>query len=218
MQRMMSSDVMVESLEGRTFLSVSLDDGVLTIVGTARGDLIEVQKRADKVELKVELNGRESEFPLNSVTKIVIRGLAGNDRIGYSGRDGRLDVPGVISGGDGNDVLEGGNGADTINGGNGNDVVEGKGGNDLLVGGAGNDVMEGHGGTDVLKGGDGNDDLSGDSGNDDLRGGAGDDDLEGNDGDDDIFGNAGNDDFDDSDDASEVKDRTSEDNGRNANR
>ena len=209
---------MIEGLETRTFLSVSLDGGVLTIVGTSRADLIEVQKRADKGELKVELNGRETKYSLNRVTKIVIKGEAGNDRVGYSGRDGRLDVPGSLSGGDGNDTLEGGNGADTISGGSGNDRIEGKSGNDRLSGGAGNDVIEGAGGDDVLKGGDGDDDLSGGSGNDDLLGGAGDDDLEGNSGDDDIFGAGGNDDFDDSDARREVKDRDSADNGANSNR
>jgi Ca2+-binding RTX toxin-like protein len=213
-----SGVVIVESLERRTMLSVSLDDGVLTIVGTARGDVIEVQKRADKGDLKVELNGRETEFRLSSVTKIVIKGGDGNDRIGYSGRDGRLDVPGSLSGGDGNDVIEGGNGNDTISGGNGNDRVQGKSGNDRLSGGAGNDVIEGAGGDDVLKGGDGNDDLSGGSGNDDLLGNDGDDDLEGNSGSDDIFGEAGNDDFDDSDADKEIKDRGSADKGANANR
>lgn len=218
MRRMMGLIGMVESLEGRALLSVSLDEGVLTIIGTVRRDFIEVQKRADKGELKVELNARETEYPLNSVTRIVIRGLGGNDVIGYSGRDGRLDVPGSISGGDGNDVIEGGNGDDTIAGDAGNDVIEGKSGNDSLLGGDGDDRIEGHGGQDVLRGGDGNDDLSGGRGDDDLFGGAGDDDLEGNDGLDDIFGEGGNDDFDESDALTELKDRRKADNGRNTNR
>src|SRR5687768_3610076 len=132
----------IETLETRALLSVSLNDGVLTIVGTSGGDNIEVQKRADDNELRVELNGSETEYALGSVNRVVIRGLAGSDRIEYSGRDGRLDIPGSISGGDGNDVLEGGNGADTIAGGGGNDRIQGKGGNDRLNGGAGNDVVE----------------------------------------------------------------------------
>src|SRR5688572_3314834 len=147
------SQMSFESLESRRLLSVTLEGGILTVVGTSRGDSIEVQKRADDDEMRVELNGRETEFPLGSVTRIVINGLAGNDRIGYSGRDGRLDQPGALSGGDGNDVIEGGNGNDTISGGAGNDRIEGKTGNDRLAGGAGNDVIEGAGGDDVLKGG-----------------------------------------------------------------
>ena len=217
MRQRMNDGLMMENLEMRRFLSVSLDDGVLRIVGTSGGDNIEVQKRADDNELRVELNRDETEYPLVSVNRIVIRGLAGNDRIEYSWRDGRLDVPGNLGGGDGNDFIEGGNGNDTISGGRGNDRIQGRSGNDSLSGGGGNDIIEGAGGDDVLRGGDGDDNLSGGRGNDDLFGNGGADDLEGNAGTDDIFGNSGNDDFDDSDSRSELKDRNSGDNGANSN-
>jgi len=77
-----------EPLEPRSLFSVTLFNGILTIVGTGGHDLIEVQNRADKGEVRVEMNGTEREFAKADVTRIVIFGEAGNDRIGFSGRDG----------------------------------------------------------------------------------------------------------------------------------
>ena len=54
--------VVVESLENRALLaSVGLNTatGVLTITGNSTADRIEVQRRADKGQLKVEVNGSE---------------------------------------------------------------------------------------------------------------------------------------------------------------
>ena len=55
-------------------------------------------------------------------------------------------------------------------GGDGNDVVAGSGGNETLEGGLGNDLLLGGGGDDNLVGGDGNDTLMGGTGNDSLWG------------------------------------------------
>ncbi|MDP2833343.1 MAG: S8 family serine peptidase [Pseudomonadota bacterium] len=111
--------------------------------------------------------------------------LGGNDVLG-----GRT-VNDLIDGGDGNDTLWGDYpgyapqpGADWLEGGAGTDVMYGGGGNDLMLGGSGgdilngedgNDVLRGGSGTDVLQGGNGNDVLVGDAGNDHLVGGAGND-------------------------------------------
>jgi hypothetical protein len=65
---MKAAPAMIETLEGRTLLSsVSLTSGVLTITGNSTADRIEVQKRADKGRLKVEVNGGEREFYIGSV-------------------------------------------------------------------------------------------------------------------------------------------------------
>ena len=86
-------------------------------------------------------------------------------------------VPTIV-GTPGNDVLDGGNGADVIMGLGGNDVIRGGNGNDVVCGGAGNDRLEGGNGTDVLLGGFGDDRLSGGNGTDTLTGGPGTDALE----------------------------------------
>ena len=83
----------------------------------------------------------------------------------------------VLNGGDGDDTLDGGTGGfDTLMGGAGNDTL--KGGDDTddgiattrdgdtLMGGAGNDILEGGTGNDHLDGGDGNDELKGEAGTD----------------------------------------------------
>jgi S-layer protein len=75
-----------------------------------------------------------------------------------------------ITGGVGDDVLNGNSATgttDNINGGDGDDVITGAAGDDVLAGGAGDDLLTGAAGADVLTGGEGNDifdyDLSSDS-------------------------------------------------------
>ena len=209
--------VNMENLEQRQLLSVSLSNGVLTVTGTSGDDFLEVQLRADTSEVRVNDNGSETEYPLSSVRRIVIDALAGNDDAGYSGRDNGLDIPGLITGGDGNDTLEGGLSHDNISGGPGRDRIQGRTGRDTLTGGSGADFLEGGSGNDILFGNGGNDDLSGNRGDDFLNGGSADDDLQGGDGSDRIKGRSGNDDFDNSDALFELKDSNPEDDGPNSN-
>jgi hypothetical protein len=89
-----------------------------------------------------------------------------------------------VSGGSGNDWLDGGRYEDTLRGGAGQDDVMGGGSNDVLDGGAGADRISGNSGNDSLTGGSGIDPLSGDAGNDTLDGGSGVDMLDGGAGDD----------------------------------
>lgn len=110
----------------------------------------------------------------------------------------------VLTGGDDADSLYAGVGNDKIYGdrtpptGNtdpnwtgsadGNDVIRAGGGKDTVYGGGGNDYIFGEDGEDSLFGGTGTDYLSGGADNDTLTGGGDADRLEGNDGDDKIFG------------------------------
>lgn len=71
----------------------------------------------------------------------------------------------LISGGPGNDVIDGSNDPDEIHGEDGDDTLYGHGGDDLLFGGNGDDVLFGGAGDDTLDGGAGNDTLWTGSGN-----------------------------------------------------
>jgi len=100
----------------------------------------------------------------------------------------------LVDGGDGNDTIWGdypgftvNPGADWLEGGAGNDTLVGGTGDDLLLGGSGSDNLQGEASNDVLRGASGADQITGGDGNDLLLGGAGDDYLDGGNGDDVIF-------------------------------
>jgi len=217
-RRTPTTNTMFENLEPRRLLAVTLSNGVLTVTGFNAADRIEIQRRADDGEVRVEHNGQEFDFPIGSVTRVVVNARRGNDFIEYSGRDGGLVVSGVINGGTGNDTIQGGDANDTLIGGNGHDLIEGKSGNDRIAGGKGNDTIQGGNGNDSLNGDQGHDDLWGNRGDDKLDGGFGDDDISGGRGTDNLFGDAGDDDFDNSDAFSERVDFFDfSDGGANAN-
>ena len=201
---------MLETLESRRLLAATLSEGTLTIIGTNRSDRIEVIRRADDVQIRVELNGAESRFRFFDVERIHISGGRGNDFIEFSGRDGGIYFPSNVSGGKGNDTIHTGLGDDTLSGGNGHDRIEGDSGEDLITGGNGDDSIQGDNGHDTLRGDAGNDILSGNRHRDHLAGGAGDDDLRGGRDIDSVFGNSGNDVF-ATDPVLEIKDRKNED-------
>ncbi|WP_349363819.1 MAG: DUF5801 repeats-in-toxin domain-containing protein [Roseitalea porphyridii] len=110
----------------------------------------------------------------------------------YIGQD---DVTGIVdaTGGSGDDVLIGGDEANTLIGNDGDDLLAGRNGADLLEGGAGNDTLSGGGGSDTIHGGDGNDVINGGTNGDTLFGDAGDDEISGGAGGDTIDGGAGDD-------------------------
>jgi len=207
----------IESLEPRRLLSTSLADGVLTIIGSNRGDRIEIIRRDDDGQIRVELNGTQTRVRFGEVNRIRVSGRGGHDFIEYSGRDGGLVFPADVSGGKGNDTIRTGHGHDTISGGNGHDRIEAGAGHDLISGGNGDDVIEGGDGNDTLHGEAGNDDLNGNRHADYLAGGAGDDDLFGGRDLDRVWGNVGDDDF-GPDRVLEIRDHNNDDRGNNVNR
>jgi Ca2+-binding RTX toxin-like protein len=77
-----------------------------------------------------------SNFDAND--RLVINGLGGDDVIEASGLFG---MQLTANGGDGDDVLIGSPGNDTLTGGNGDDVLIGGGGQDILDGGPGNNIL-----------------------------------------------------------------------------
>jgi len=77
---------------------------------------------------------------------------AGNDKVSVAPN---ITLPATIDGGEGNDSLSGGAGADTINGGAGDDRIVGGLGADVLSGDAGNDtIFSADGVKDTVDGGD----------------------------------------------------------------
>jgi Ca2+-binding RTX toxin-like protein len=97
------------------------------------------------------------------------------DFLGYP-PDGSVPAGVTITGTAGNDsTLTGGVGNDIINGLAGNDVIHGGGGSDQIDGGADADQLYGDAGSDTIHGGDGNDVISDGRGADKLYGDAGDD-------------------------------------------
>jgi Ca2+-binding RTX toxin-like protein len=100
----------------------------------------------------------------------------------------------VMRGGDGNDSVQGGSAFDDINGNKGADTIDGgSGGSDWLVGGQGDDLITSHHSGNILYGNLGNDTLVSGDGVDVVRGGQGDDSIVGGAGNDFISGDRGND-------------------------
>ena len=115
----------------------------------------------------------------------VISGSEGNDIInGLSDKD-------TLDGGTGNDIVNGGSDLDFVVGGVGSDILNGGSSGDEIDAGGGNDIVNAGSGNDVVYGRDGKDLMNGGSGNDLLFGGRGDDLLSGGSGDDTLYGQAG---------------------------
>jgi Ca2+-binding RTX toxin-like protein len=108
----------------------------------------------------------------------IIRGTAGDD---------------VLEGTAGDDSLFGRLGADRLLGRAGDDYVDGENGDDDLSGGPGNDILAGRNGADLINGDEGNDRITGDRGPDRIFGGPGNDDIFGNLDPDVVDGGAGDD-------------------------
>ncbi len=167
---------------------VQLVDGELTITGTGGDDTVTVT--ANNGVITVTYPGLPDQtFNENDVDSIDVSLGDGDDSI----RVDFTDVPANISGGAGDDFLEGSRGDDFFDGGPGNDTLEGFSGNDTLIGGLGDDLILGSTGDDLLRGGEGSDTLFGQSGADVIRGGDGNDGISGGSGDDLLIGGTGRD-------------------------
>src|SRR5215203_95293 len=160
--------------------------GQLTVVGDAGNNAITISRDAAG---KILVNGGAVAVAGGTATVantalIQVFGQAGNDTISLNETNGALPRANLF-GGNNNDVLTGGSGADLLFGQAGNDTLLGKGGSDLLFGGSENDV---------LTGGDGDDQVFGESGLDRMVWNPGDDtDLnEGGEGVDTVEVNGGN--------------------------
>jgi Ca2+-binding RTX toxin-like protein len=205
----------VERLETRENPStITLSNGALEIIGTSAIDRVSVYIPTsgpsagklvveDWIGLGYAYVGI-SEFDPAAVSNIVFDGLGSDDRFTLGDVGGRV-IPVVAYGGEGNDTITGGNGADYLFGEGGNDKISGGYGYDWLLGGTGDDELRGDGGRDNLFGGDGNDSMFGGhpdfllfttyviDEDDFLYGGNGNDVINGEVGSDVIYGEAGDD-------------------------
>ena len=176
-----------ERLEDRNLLaSATFNDGAIFILGDPTDDKITITA-VDDLHIQVKVNDVIDEvFSAASVSRIVVWGGAGNDRIENSTHKFSDQY-----GQEGNDELIGGFVSDSLSGGLGDDTISGRALDDLLLGGAGNDMLLGGNGDDSLTGGEGDDLLLGADGNDSLAGNDGEDRLWGQVGDDQLIGNGG---------------------------
>lgn len=137
-------------------VTAALSNGILTVNGTANIDTIALNGSSRK--LTVTANGQTvAGSPFNSVNRIVVNGLDGDDRIDASA----ISIPVNLNGGNGNDTLTGGGGDDTLQGGSGDDNLNGGAGIDLLRGDDGNDTLTASDGIadQLVDGGAGNDTI-----------------------------------------------------------
>ena len=112
-----SDTVVLNATNGDDAITITNNNGVVTVTGLASEVTI-------------------SNFDAND--RIVINGLGGDDVIEASGLTGMLLT---ANGGDGDDVLIGSAGNDTLSGGAGDDVLIGGPGLDILDGGTGNNIL-----------------------------------------------------------------------------
>ena len=99
---------------------------------------------------------------------VVIIGTDGADLVNETNT-----VPGQPLPTEGDDLIKGEGGADTLSGLSGDDLIKGNKGSDTLMGNGGDDTVWGGKGKDQLKGGDGDNSLDGKVGDDKLTGGKG---------------------------------------------
>jgi parallel beta-helix repeat protein len=111
---------------------------VLAVYGTNGNDVISITLSGAQ-RFIVTINGVKSG-PFQPTGKLIVHGLAGNDRITV---DPRITRTAYLYGDEGNDQLFGGRGHDALLGGAGDDLLYGGLGRDLLIGGAGSDFLWG---------------------------------------------------------------------------
>ena len=150
-----------ELLEHRTLPSGSISVSVkdtdwgtsIVVAGTAANDSVTISQDTKGVLVN---DGTKSTRIRKRVKAIVVAGEAGDDEIVIR-KSVTLKV--VVDSGDGDDVITGGAGRDTLLGGEGDDRISGGANNDVLGGQDGNDTLFGNAGKDLLVGGDDDDIL-----------------------------------------------------------
>ena len=141
--------------------------GVLKVEGTAASERIALRLKAGQpgiLQIDFGDNG-SAEFQVRRehVKRIVVDARGGDDFVRIDEANGVFtdSIPTALDGGNGNDNLAGGSGAELLLGGFGNDSIDGNRGDDLALMGAGADTF-------VWDPGDGSDAIRGRSGTDTM--------------------------------------------------
>eukprot|EP00913_Durusdinium_trenchii_P008806 g8272.t1 len=154
---------------------VGVVDGTLFIVGTNGRDHVKLKPDDKKDELKVDIKLNQGSrdktyiketYTASEIKKVVTYLFDGDDHYdggpngGSSHNKPEWTATQYVFGGDGDDHISGGRGADFLHGGDGRDHLSGGNGNDILIGGDGRDKLKGGRGNDLLIGGDTVNDFS----------------------------------------------------------
>jgi Ca2+-binding RTX toxin-like protein len=148
-------------------VKVKVKRDTLRITGTDDADVVALRLRAgDPERLEVDVGDDGSadfDFKRKRIDRILVEARDGDDLVRIDEANGVFTdvIPTTLDGGDGNDTLLGGSGAERLLGGDGDDFADGNRGNDLgLMGdgddtfrwdpGDGNDTIEGQDGLDVM--------------------------------------------------------------------
>lgn len=173
--------VFCEPLEARRVLTASIEDGILSIEGTAGDDTITITQNALGTIVVTGVDGVPDGTEFTGVTQVFVSLGRGDDTFETIGNlfsaPPSFPIGLAVFGGGGNDTIIGGNGDDRLRGGNNRDTIFGMGGDDIIKGKRGHDLLIGGEGDDRLVGNAGNDEIHGSGGNDLIRGGRGDDEL-----------------------------------------
>jgi Ca2+-binding RTX toxin-like protein len=123
-----STGPVIEALEPRRCLSVTLQDGLLVCHGTGGNDYILVTRNAYDSTKVIVIDGDNYPYPQferAAVKGVVMYGGDGNDRLGAQFARG-WDIPMTLFGGAGDDSLLGGAANDSLVGGDGEDFLDGQ--------------------------------------------------------------------------------------------
>jgi Ca2+-binding RTX toxin-like protein len=149
------------------FKHPKLKHGLLTVKGTDASEKIALRLQAGNaaiLQVDVDDDGSaEFSFERAAITTIAVNAGDGDDVVRIDESNGAVNagIPTTLDGGDGNDTLGGGSGAESLLGGDGNDSIDGNGGADVAFMGDGDDtfVWDPGDGSDVVEGQDGADTM-----------------------------------------------------------
>ena len=150
-----------EGLQGAYFFADEVTSKIFTM--QRQGSALVVTDRTAQIAANVGTIANPTSFAEDGLGNLYIMDLGG---------DVYKLTPNTLSA-DGNDILNGNGGNDTIYGGSGNDAISGGDGNNLVYGGPGDDQLFGGLGNNLLVGGPGDDTFHSEGGSDLIDGGPG---------------------------------------------